>query len=68
MKGEATALSVHAQRCQAHYFSTTPRILNKANGESGVLNNFIFYRKIKISSHVELIKIVGVWMELEGAL
>ena len=27
MKGEAAALSVRAQRCQSHYFSTTPRIL-----------------------------------------
>ena len=26
MKGEAAALSVRAQRCQSHYFSTTPRI------------------------------------------
>jgi hypothetical protein len=25
VKGEATALSVRAQRCQAHYFSATPR-------------------------------------------
>ena len=23
MKGKAAALSVHAQRCQSHYFSTT---------------------------------------------
>ena len=26
MKGEAAAFSVRAQRCQTHYFSTTPRI------------------------------------------
>jgi len=26
VKGEAAALSVHAQRCQSHYFSATPRI------------------------------------------
>jgi len=26
MKGEAAAFSVRAQRCQSHYFSTTPRI------------------------------------------
>jgi len=26
VKGEATALSVRAQRCQSHYFSATPRI------------------------------------------
>jgi len=26
VKGEAAALSVGAQRCQSHYFSTTPRI------------------------------------------
>ena len=26
MKGEAAALSVRAQRCQSHYFSTTPRM------------------------------------------
>ena len=25
MKGEAAALSVRAQHCQSHYFSTTPR-------------------------------------------
>ena len=25
VKGEAAALSVRAQRCQSHYFSTTPR-------------------------------------------
>ena len=25
MKGEAAALSVRAQRCQSHYFSTEPR-------------------------------------------
>jgi len=25
VKEEAAALSVHAQRCQFHYFSTTPR-------------------------------------------
>ena len=29
MKGEAAALSVRAQRCQSHYFSTTPRISKK---------------------------------------
>ena len=27
MKGEAAALSVSAQHCQSHYFSTTPRNL-----------------------------------------
>jgi len=27
VKGEAAALSVRAQRCQSHYFSTTPRII-----------------------------------------
>ena len=27
MKGEAATLSVRAQRCQSHYFSTTPRII-----------------------------------------
>jgi len=26
MKGETAALSVRAQRCQSHYFSTIPRI------------------------------------------
>jgi len=26
VKGEAAALSVRAQRCQSHYFSTTPHI------------------------------------------
>ena len=26
VKGEAAALLGHAQRCQSHYFSTTPRI------------------------------------------
>ena len=29
MKGEAAALSVRAQRCQSHYFSTTPCTSNK---------------------------------------
>ena len=33
MKGEAAALSVHAQRCQSHYFSTTPRTV-KENTEA----------------------------------
>jgi hypothetical protein len=26
VKGEAAALLVHAQHCQSHYFSATPRI------------------------------------------
>jgi len=31
MKGEAAALSVHAQCCQSHYFSATPRTHTNIN-------------------------------------
>ena len=40
--------------------------LNKGNEQSKVLNKFIFVGRLR--SLVELMKIVGVWFELEGAL
>jgi len=38
MKGEAAALSVRAQHCQSHYFSTTPRIRNLNTKHSDLFN------------------------------
>jgi hypothetical protein len=32
VKGEAAVLSVRAQRCQSHYFSTTSRIFMSETG------------------------------------
>ena len=46
MKGEAAALSVRAQRCQSHYFSSTPRTkaaVDKTSYPSTVCGNKLVF-------------------------
>jgi len=49
VKGEAAALLVRAQRCQSHYFSTTPctYIISKIVNVVGKVYNVIIYQLVQ---------------------
>jgi hypothetical protein len=57
MKGEAASLSVRAQRCQSHYFSTTPRMLARSTSVNLVgLHIYVYlYYKFQIIKPTEYI-------------